>query len=215
MKKAILIFLMFFIQHASVYADNSSMIPYKNIRNKTDIYYDADNDKWLTKFNKKDTEYFTKTQLNDSEIYYLNNNGEYAFKTECDLEFIKNGKFICYSNNDMKFYNLIYTNGELIQNTLSSDDVKKLFPNYRIIAISEFSPNTNSFKFKKKRITEKLILLNDTNRKFDDYEFSTGNAKFDTCNLKGFLSVSKNGMIQFSRFWKNSEEYPWYILLVR
>ena len=61
----------------------------------------------------------------------------------------------------------------------------------------------------------KIILLNDTDRSFNNYGFSTNNSKFKSYELKGFLEIEKRGMIQFSRFGENLKNNPWFILLVR
>ena len=50
---------------------------------------------------------------------------------------------------------------------------------------------------------------------FYHYSFSSGNAKFKTYPLEGFIEVTQKGMIQFSHFGENSENFPWFILLVR
>ena len=95
------------------------------------------------------------------------------------------------------------------------DEVKDLFPTYKIIKISDFSKTTNSIKLKKKRKNLKIIVLNDTDKYFYNYDFTTNNSKFDRYALKGFLSVEKKGLIHFSRFGENSKNTPWYILLIR
>ena len=98
---------------------------------------------------------------------------------------------------------------------LTEEEVQKLFPDFKIIKISEFSPNTNSLKIKKHARNEKIIILNDTDRTFANYSFSSGNAKFNTYELAGFINVTKKGMIQFSHFGENTQATPWFILLLR
>jgi hypothetical protein len=115
----------------------------------------------------------------------------------------------------MKFYEFYFKENELVRRELLYDEVKELFPTYKIIKISDFSKTTNSIKLKKKRKNLKIIVLNDTDKYFYNYDFTTNNSKFDRYALKGFLSVEKKGLIHFSRFGENSKNTPWYILLVR
>ena len=90
-----------------------------------------------------------------------------------------------------------------------------LFPNYQIVKISNFSTATNSLKIKKNRGVLKLIILNDTDRSFLNYTFTTNNSKIKPYYLRGFLNIEKKGLVLFSRFGDNSKNFPWFILLVR
>ena len=122
---------------------------------------------------------------------------------------------IGYSNYDLKFYEYSLENNILVQRELSYDEVKELFPKYNIIKISDFSKETNSLKIKKNKRNYKLLLLNDTDRYFYNYKFTTNNSKFKNYQLKSFLLIQKKGMIQFSAFGENTKDKPWYVLLIR
>ncbi len=213
LKKVLIIFLVPFC--LSVNAANFQKIEYKNLKDGAKIATDGLN--WSTKVNKKLGDYYVKKvsegMVKYSEFY--SPDGKFLFSTGTEYEFIKNGSLIGYSNSDLKFYEFNLVNGILQQRELSIDEVKELFPNYEIITISQFSTSTNSLKIKKKRGNLKLILLNDTDRYFDNYSFSTNNSKYNTYLLKGFLDIQKKGMLQFSRFGDNSKSNPWFILLVR
>ena len=67
----------------------------------------------------------------------------------------------------------------------------------------------------KKRSEEKIMLINDTKERFEDYEFTTNNAKFEHYNINNAINVTKPGMIQFSKISEKTENSPWFILLVR
>ena len=199
----------------SVSAEDLQSIPYKNIKEETKLKVFEDT--WTTKVERKDTDYFIKFISDGTGSYseFYNSDGSFAFNTGCQYEFIYKGDLIGYSNQDLKFYDFTLADGELTRRELSLEEVQTLFPDYKIIKISEFSPNTNSLKIKKEKLNFKIIVLNDTDRNFYHYSFSSGNAKFKTYPLAGFIDVKKKGMIQFSHFGENTDNFPWYILLIR
>lgn len=164
---------------------------------------------------KKGENYFQKKVSDGSGNYseFYSPNGEFLFSTGTQYEFINNGSLIGYSNHDLKFYEFTMNDEILEQRELSIDEVQNLYPKYEIIKISDFSNNTNSLKVKKGK--GKFLLLNDTDRYFYHYGFTSNNAKFKQSPLKGFIEVKKSGMIQFSHFGDNTKANPWFILLVR
>ena len=190
-------------------------IPYKNVKDGGKISVSEDGNIWST--NKKAPKCFTKRVSDGTDNYseYYSPQDEFMFSTGCQYEFIHKGSLIGYSNFDLKFYEFTFKNEELQQRELSAQEVQELFKGYKIVKISDFSESTNSLKLKKRHGDFKLILLNDTDKYFYHYGFSSNNAKFDTCLLKGFLNITKKGMIQFSHFGDNTKENPWYVLLVR
>ena len=213
-KKTLLTFICTCAFMLSVQA--TANIPYKNLSNNSYITFNEDSGVWeLT--NKKNAIYILKRDVNAatgfSEI--LSKEGEFLFSTGCQYEFINKGSLIGYSNFDLKFYEFFMINGILKQRELSEDEIQTLFKDYKIVKLSDFSKSTNSIKINRKSGALKIILLNDTDKVFENYSFSTNNAKFETYDLTGFLNVTKDGMIQFSANGENSKIKPWYILLVR
>ena len=198
-----------------VFASDMESIKYKNIKDGGMISY-VDGI-WTTKFDKKDSNYYTKKISSGTGSYseFYNPEGEFVFSTGCQYEFILDGKLYGYSNYDLKFYEFTFNENILDQRELSQDEVQELFKNFEIIKISDFAASTNSLKIKKKGRNFKIILLNDTDRYFYHYSYSSNNAKFKIYPLKGFLCITKKGMIQFSHFGDNTKNFPWFILLVR
>ena len=212
MKKIIISLLLCFFGFLSVYADNMPPLKYKNIKNKSKISYNETTGTWS--YNKSGENYFTKTKGFGVFYDYLNSDKSFAFSTNCEYEFIYNDSLIGYSNRDMKFYDITYANGGLSKRPLSVDEVEKIFPEYKVIPFSEFSDKTNSLKIKKQSSPLKILLFNDTNDNYDGYAFSTGNAKIEQYDLRGFVTVHKPGMVQFSKS-KELNKNQWYIILVR
>lgn len=197
------------------HAADFAKIKYKNIKENDKIK--IENDVWTDNIKRREAEYLIKIISDGSGSYseFYNSDGSFAFTTGCQYEFIKNGDLIGYSNQDLKFYDFTYANGELSRRELSEEEIHTLFPDYEIIKISEFTETTNSLKVKKDKLNYKIILLNDTDRNFYHYGFTTGNSKIEKYPLSGFLNIKKRGMIQFSHFGDNTKDNPWYVLLVR
>lgn len=190
-------------------------LPYKNIKEEDKIK--VENDIWTNKIQKHDTDYFVKIISDGSGSYseFYNTDGSFAFTTGCQYEFLYKGDLIGYANQDLKFYDFTYTDGQLNRREMLPEEVAEIFPDFKIIKISDFSKNTNSLKIKKGVGALKIILLNDTDRNFYHYSFSTDNGSFENYPVSGFLNITKKGMFAFSHFGDNTKDNPWFILLVR
>ncbi|MCM1004403.1 MAG: hypothetical protein NC408_08690 [Candidatus Gastranaerophilales bacterium] len=199
----------------SVSAANMNELPYKNIKEGQSLTYSEDGI-WKIA-DKKATNYFTKKisdgTSNFSEFYTPD--GRFLFSTGCNYEFIYNGNLIGYSNSELKFYEFTMDNDILQQRELAQDEIESLFKDFKTVKISEFATSTNSLRLKKDKKHYKIMLLNDTDRYFYHYGFTSNNAKFNIYPLRGFIDITKKGMIQFSHFGDNTKENPWFILLVR
>ncbi len=215
MKRLILSFIVSAGLITSVAAADFLNIPYKNIKEEEKIKFE--NDSWTDKVSRRDNDYIIKFISDGTGNYseFYSSKGNLYFTTGCQYEFVYKGDLIGYSNQDLKFYDFRLNGNELIKRELTETEVQALFPDFKIIKISEFSQSTNSLKVKKEGVNFKVILLNDTDRYFYHYSFTTGNSKFETYPLKGFLNIKKRGMIQFSHFGDNTKNTPWFILLVR
>ena len=215
MKKILLSLIVMFATVLCANAEELLQIPYKNIKEESKLR--IENDVWTNKINKKEQDYLIKFISDGSGNYseFYNSDGTYAFSTDCQYEFLHKGDLIGYSNQDLKFYDFTYAEGKLNKRELTEDEISALFPDYKIVKISDFSTKTNSLKLKKEGHDFKIIILNDTDKNFYHYSFSSNNGKFETYPLTGFINVTKKGMFQFSHFGDNTESTPWFILLVR
>ena len=192
------------VQAASLDID---CIKYKPLKDKSKISYDESTGKWSEKINKKKL-YYIKTKTADGCYEYRTNDKNNAFTMDSSYEFINDGALIGYSNKDLKFFEYNYEDGNLNARPLTLEEVEKMLPDIRVITISEFSKNTNSLKIKKAKSNYKILI-------FNGYEFSSGNAKYTTYPISGLITVTKKGMIQFSKPGVNTQQSPWYILLLR
>lgn len=212
--KRLLVLVFILVFFSPVFAGEIPGFKYKDIGLKSKISYNPSTNKWSNHVNKGDN-YFIKTKGFGKYSDYLDSNKSFAFSTDCEYEFIAGDFLIGYSNKDLKFYSFSYHAGELTKRELSQDEMQALLPEYKVIKISEFSPNTNSIKIKKDWNSLKVLLVNDTNKNFDNYKFTSGNAEIETYPMTGLLKISSPGMIQFSSTLGTSSENPWYIILVR
>ena len=213
-KKIFLSLCLFSLCTFSLQAEELLNIPYKNIKENSKITYDSDKDFWSKDVKRRNKDYFVKI-LSGGALGYWSPQGDFLFESGCEYEFIEKGRFIGYSNNDLKFYDIAYVDKKLMKQELSPEEIQQLFPDYKIIRISEFSKNTNSLKIKKDKLAYKVLLLNDTEGGFEGYSFYTNNSKVRKYKLLGFLDIEKRGMIQFSSQNGHSEENPSFIILVR
>lgn len=198
----------------SVQAEDFEKIKYKNLKDGAKISFDGIN--WTQKVNKKSGNYYIKKVSEGTKFSeFYSPNGEFLFSTGSHYEFLKNGSLIGYSNGDLKFYEYRIVNNILESRELNVGEVEELFPKYKVIKISDFSTATNSLKIKKGFKDLKIILYNDNDGCFYNYGYSTNNAEFKSYELRGFLDITKYGMIQFSHLGTNSKNTPWYILLIR
>ncbi|MBQ7764787.1 hypothetical protein IJ384_05420 [bacterium] len=198
-----------------VNAADFQKIEYKQLKDKTKITYQ--DGAWLTKVKTKNNDYFIKRSSEGVEKYseFFAPTGEYLFSATTDYDFIENGRLIGYSNSNFKFYEYELFENKLSARELGAEEVQNLFPKFTIIKISEFSPTTNCLKIKKGKKNLNLIVLNDTDRYFDNYWFSTDNVNLKYYQLRGLLKIKNKGLVQLSRFGENTKIYPWFVLLIR
>lgn len=215
MKRLVLSLMIFCAMAVSANASEVLNIPYKNIKEEQKIK--VENDTWTDKVSRRDNDYIIKFTSEGTGNYseYYSSKGDLYFNSGTQYEFIYKGDLIGYSNHDLKFYSYTPSGRSAEKRELTEEEIQAMFPDFKIVKISEFSQNTNSLKVKKDKRNLKLILLNDTDKYFYHYSFTSGNSKFETYPLRGFLNIAKKGMIQFAHFGENTESNPWYILLVR
>jgi hypothetical protein len=201
---------------APAFAADSISLPYSNLKNGSKITFSENGSIW-SYANKKSLPILIKQEysMNKNYIELSSKDGNYWFAIDSQYTFLNKGSLIGYSNSDFKFYEYTIENNTLNKRSLQKDEVQALLKKYKVIAISDFSEKTNSLKIKKKHGDLNILILNDTDTSFNNYEFTSNNAEFETYDLAGFIKVTKKGMIQFSPADGSSKSKPWYILLVR
>lgn len=199
----------------SVNASDFKNVKYEGLEINDKLIFDGVS--WSDSVKRKDKNFYIKQKLEGTDSYteFYSPFTNKSFSTGCQYEFVHKGSLIGYSNYEMKFFEFNFKDGVLIPRILLEDEVATLFPKYKIVKVSQFDNPTNSLKIKKNSRKLKLIVLNDTDRFFYNYAFTTNNAKYDEYKLKGFLDIKKKGLIHFSRFGENSKNTSWFVLLIR
>lgn len=168
---------------------------------------------WRDKVADNSNNYFVKLfNESDNQTLFYSHIDEFSFATHCDYEFIYKGSLIGYSNSMLKFYEFILKDFELFKRELSEDELSEMFPDRMLVKLSDFDTKTNSLKIKNKNKNLKIILLNDSDKNFNDYVFTTNNSVIKHYELKGFVDIYKKGMLHFA---KKGENKNWYVLLIR
>jgi len=191
---------------SSALANEIKQLPYANIKEGEKVCT-AEGNNWSDKCKKTSADFFVRT----ADVFY-SDKLNISFCTECSYVFVTKGRLIGYSPEYMKFYEFEPKETQVTQRELFPDEVQSLFKNFKVIKISDFSDKTNSYRFKKSH-NQSIILLNDTDKNFGNYSFTTHNARFVPYTINNAIDITKSGMIQFSRFGDNTKISPWFILL--
>ena len=205
--KKILICL-FCLTCMSVFASDLKQLPYKNINENSKIAV-TDSNQWTSKAKRKGDGFVRKGNL----LYFDEQTN--PFDTGCEYLFVNDGRLVGYSASNLKFYEFVYNEGQITKSELDSLEVASLFKDFRVILISEFSELTNVYTFKKNKHTEKIIILNDTDNIFENYGFTSNNARFEEFEINNAIEITKKGMIQFSSADEDAKSLPWFIILAR
>ena len=205
------LFITFFVllMCLPVFASDIKNLPYKNIKENSKITV-TESAAWSQKVSRKDTSSFVR----QGNLLKKQDNS-LTIDTKCKYIFLNDGKLYGYSDSIMRFYEFVPSNGKILIKELDINKVSSLFEDFHIIAISEFSKTTNVFKIKKKRGEEKIMLINDTKKRFGDYKFTANNAKFEQYNINNTIGITKSGMIQFAKSGESAKNALRFILLVR
>ncbi len=136
---------------------------------------------------------------------YYAPNGKLVLMTGGNFEFIDDGRLISVHNAELKFFKIVFEDGEYKEIELDENEVQKLFPDSKIIKISDFIDNKYTLHktFLKKK---KILILNDTNQNF--YKYSWNLKSCTDKEITGHLTVRYPITLKFSHFNDNSKDFP-------
>ncbi len=143
----------------------------------------------------------TKKTTDGSGNYsqYFYGNGKLAIALKSNFEFVTNGKLIGVDNASLKYYKINYNKKtkKFSQTLMNEKELQALFPDAKIVKISQFE--NNEFTLKKQFFKDRtILLLNDTDKYFHKYTF---NPKYvQTTDIKGLITVKHFGKVKFSLF---------------
>lgn len=122
------------------------------------------------------------------------------------------GEFIGINSQELKFYKYKYQNKKFVSELLTQEGIQKLYPEYKIIKVSEFKNNEITIN---KKFFEKInvLLLNDTEQSF--YKYSYKPASVNPEYIKPFIHISHPGKIIFSHYGNDTKETPALKIIVK
>ncbi len=145
-----------------------------------------------------------------SEYYY--ENGKVAIGPVTNVEFVDNGRLIGVNSHDLKFFQFFYNDDKITSQTLSEEEVQKLYPDYEIVKISQFTNNKITI-YKKFFQKKNILLLNDTPLSF--YKYTYKPTSVNPSYIKTFITLSHPGKIVFSHYGDDTPEMPALTIYVK
>lgn len=108
-----------------------------------------------------------------------------------DYEFIYNTETILVDNKDLKFYKI--ENNQIEEKLLSEEEIQKIFPDFDIIKISDFT--NGIYTVISNNNEKKVLIFNDTDNNFSEYSIIPDKNGIDK-NIKGLIQLPKKGKIR-------------------
>lgn len=136
-----------------------------------------------------------------SEYFYKDK----QYDTNSTYEFLYYGKLIGYNGHLLKFFDLTFNGEKFEAKELTKDQVQILFPDVKIILVSEFKDNEITIEspiFRKRA----YMILNDTNQDFYKYQFEYYMSNDRV--FKGIFETSFPRILVYSHFKSRDEMFP-------
>lgn len=192
----------------------SAASAYNYITEKQTIFYNPQKSIWTLMPETEDDIQITNKSFIGSggfcEYYYQD--GKLAIGPEINIGFVQDGEFIGINSQELKFYKYKYQNKKFVSELLTQEEIQKLYPEYKIIKVSEFKNNEITIN---KKFFEKInvLLLNDTEQSF--YKYSYKPASVNPEYIKPFIHISHPGKIIFSHYGNDTKETPALKIIVK
>lgn len=192
----------------------SAASAYNYITEKQTIFYNPQKSIWTLMPETEDDIQITNKSFIGSggfcEYYYQD--GKLAIGPEINIGFVQDGEFIGINSQELKFYKYKYQDKKFVSELLTQEEIQKLYPEYKIIKVSEFKNNEITIN---KKFFEKInvLLLNDTEQSF--YKYSYKPASVNPEYIKPFIHISHPGKIIFSHYGNDTKETPALKIIVK
>ena len=136
-----------------------------------------------------------------SEYFYKDK----QYDTNSTYEFLYYGKLIGYNGHLLKFFDLTFNGEKFEAKELTKEQVQVLFPDIKIILVSEFKDNEITIEspiFRKRA----YMILNDTDQDFYKYQFEYYMSNDRV--FKGIFETSFPRVFVYSHFKSRDEMFP-------
>ena len=215
MKNWILTLIAIFLLQNICFAKLADEI-FSGISQEQQIYYSVCSNKWFYQEPKQRNKCkipVIRDVFESDDIEYSNfvdENGDTLFAPSgSTYEFIYNGHLITYHENDIKFFEIIFSkkNRKFIEIPVKESVIKNILGNPKIIYISDFN-DKNEVTIRKNPFKRKnYLILNDTDKYFYGYDLQTANKN---SILKTLFFIKKSGNVEFSHYLGDEIRYPIY-----
>lgn len=183
---------------------NANTILSNHIKENDKLSFSKTKCTWQMEFDENNynfTKHYTIGSGGFSE-YELNN---VRYDTHSTIEYIVDKKLLGYNPHTLKFSYITFDGQKFNNEYLSDSELQKYFPNTKFIKISEFKNNQIVIR-KRPFISEKYLLINDTNQDF--YKYSLTNGKDKKQIFKCFVKVIFPTTYKYSFFGQKQSDRP-------
>lgn len=187
-KKILFIYLL--ISGPGVFAGN-----FDSIYESASVVYSPSDALWYRYEVHKDDIIFKKYTSEGSGSYSHYISGCSDVGLNSNYEFIFEGRLIGVDNENLKYYEILYKDKELVQELLTYEQVQEIFSDIDVIKISDFSRGTYTI-INPGENTE-ILLFNDTEENFHKY-FITPKESISDSKIKGLVKLPRRGKVVFS-----------------
>ena len=154
---------------------------YNDIPVNSTVYFNPETETWAKNCPHGKCISFTKTLTEGNNKFSAYCSNGLNYDPDSTKEFFYKGDLIGYNQNTLKFYRLYFEDGELKTEKLNEKELQEIFPECKIIRVSNF--NNNTIKIKRPLFKDKkFLIMNDTNTLFYNYYFEnldTSNEQFN------------------------------------
>lgn len=204
MKKTIFTILSLILLSGVSYAYTAHPSVLNSINDNQIVDYNPNTKIWSRNLGLKDyvfTKHISVGTGSFSEYFYKDK----QYDINSTYEFLYSGKLIAYNGHLLKFFELNFNGEDFESKELTKEQVQFLFPDVRIILVSEFKDNEITIEspiFRKRA----YMILNDTDRDFYKYQFEYYKANDNI--FKGIFETSFPRILIYSHFKSRDDLFP-------
>ncbi len=211
MKKFLFAALLLALTGGSVYAYEVDQAVLNSVKNLQIIDYNPATKVWSRNLGLGH-EVFKKHISIGSGSYTEFTCGDKTFELNSTYEFLYYGRLYSYSAHLLKFFELLYDGETINTRELSKEEVQQLFPDVKILLVSEFKDNEIEVTLPIFR-RRAFMILNDTDRDFYKYQFEFYNPENKLFN--NIFELRMPRIMVLSHFRSNNELFPKLRVIVK
>jgi len=165
---------------------------------------------WARNFNNKNINFVKHMTVGSGSFSEFLNNKKF-YDTDTTYEFLNGNHLVGYNMHKLKFFELGFDK-KITRRELSEHEIQNLFPNVRIVKISQFKNNKIVLK-KPRGVKRTYMLVNDTDKDF--YKYSFENYGNGTELIRGLFETDKSNKFIYSHFHSRDKDFPILKIVVK